>query len=122
MATASQRFPSAYMAAADLDGGPRTFTISHVTEELIGQDREEKLVVHFDDFDKGLVLNQTNWYGIANATGEEDDARWPGFKVTFRQEKVPYQGKYVPAVRVSPDQATKGSVARDHVADEDIPF
>lgn len=50
-----------YFKASDFADGARTFTIDHIANEEVGEDKELKQVVHFkEDGAKRLVLNKTN--------------------------------------------------------------
>ena len=115
MATAAQRYPSSFLAAADVKDGPKVLTIAGVRVGEVGHDREEKVILSFEESNKELVLNKTNWFGVASATGQDDDDNWTGYKIELRMERVQYSGKYVPALRVNPNPV-------DAVSDQDIPF
>ena len=58
---ASDMFPSKYLKSSDVKDKPITATISHLTQELVGQgkDAEKKPILHFKDA-KAMVLNKTN--------------------------------------------------------------
>ena len=124
MATANERYPSTFLSSADVADGDLPVTITAVTTELVGPRQEEKTVVHFQEEDRGLVLNKTNWFAIANALGKPDDAYWTGGKVTLVHEMVQYSGKMVPSIRIRPavQQAAAVQSADLPVADADIPF
>ena len=74
----NQVFPSRWLKAADLEPHGETVTILKVTMEEIGEERERKPIMTFDETDKELVVNVTNWNSIAELTGEEDSDDWPG--------------------------------------------
>lgn len=122
-------FKGSFLKADDLAGRAVKVTIENVTMEDIGDDR--RAVVHFVGKDKGLVLNKTNWNILCDECGSDDSDDWDGYTVTLHVVKVDYQGKRVPAIRVSdqPGATTPpASVARaaddapGAITDDDIPF
>ena len=60
----SKLFPSKYLKGDDIEDGD-TVTITKVTVERVGIDQEEKPVIHFEEKDKGVILNKTNAQAIA---------------------------------------------------------
>ena len=100
MPSLDKMFPSKFLKASDIDQDYEV-TIRQVATDLVGQgaEQEEKFIVHFDEFDKGLVLNKTNGNLIAAQHGTETDD-WIGKKVVLTVEDVAYQGKITPAIRV----------------------
>jgi hypothetical protein len=94
----NEAFPSQYLKAADLNGRTPNVTIKEVSLETVGED--SKLVVYFNNSEKGLVLNKTNANTIADILGSEDTDDWPGKRIKLITAKVEYQGKRVPAIRV----------------------
>lgn len=94
-------FPSQWIKADDLDGGPVTVTIRELAVEDIGQgkNRESKPVLYFHNAQKGLVLNVTNCRAIEDAYGLETD-EWAGRVVELFATETDFQGKRVPCVRV----------------------
>ena len=102
-----QMFPSRWLAAADLEDQDRTYTITDVTQELIGQgeDQDHKWVVSFREVDKGLVLNKTNATSQASCLGDDTDD-WLGRKVVLYSTEVQFSGRMVEAIRVR-EKATR---------------
>lgn len=98
---ANDVFPSKYLKADDLNGDTLV-TIKSVTKETMkgksGAD-ETKPVMHFDEMQKGLVLNKTNWAAIAKLYGDESDD-WKGQTITLTVKEVDSFGDVVSAVRV----------------------
>lgn len=94
-----QVFPSNYLRAGDLNGRPYTLTIARFVVEQMGRDEEEKPVVYFDSADKGLVLNRTNAFTIADLYGPETDD-WVGKRITIYPTRVRAFGKEQDAIRV----------------------
>jgi hypothetical protein len=101
-------FPSKYLRAADLGTATPTVTISHVTNETVGED--SRLVVYFAGKEKGLVLNKTNANAIADLLGPETDD-WTDGRIKLVKSRVDYQGKRVDAIRVDAPAQTKGKPA-----------
>jgi hypothetical protein len=81
-----QLFPSRYLKAADLNTEEVKATISRLVVEPIrdvqsGKD-EDQPVVHFEEFEKGLILNRTNAESIAALHRSDTDA-WVGKRITL---------------------------------------
>lgn len=93
-------FPSKYLKGEDVEDHP-TVTMSHVTREEVGMEREKKPVLFFKEYEKGVVLNKTNSNNIARMYGTETDD-WPGKTVVLGTEMVTYQGETKPSIRIWP--------------------
>jgi hypothetical protein len=93
-------FPSRWLKAADLPEEGENVTISKVTIEAVGEEREQKPVASFDELEKELVVNVTNWNSIVDITGEEDSDHWVGSRIKLIKAKVPFGTKQVEAVRI----------------------
>jgi hypothetical protein len=93
----SDIYPSAFFKAADLNGKTVTKEVADVTLEEIGTDR--KLVLHFANEDKGLVLNKTNSNNIALVYGMDTDG-WIGAHVQLYPTMVDFQGRSTEAIRI----------------------
>ena len=91
-------FQSSFLKASDLDDKPHLATVTHVTLEDM-TDGERKLCVHFEEWEKGLLLNKTNANNIAGFCGPETDG-WIGKKIVMLPTMVDFQGKSVEAIRV----------------------
>jgi hypothetical protein len=96
----NQVFPSRWLKAADLESDGETVTIGRVTMEEIGEERERKPVMSFDETDQCLVINLTNWNSIAELTGKDDSDDWPGRVIKLVRVKVQYGKKTVDAIRI----------------------
>lgn len=92
-------FTSNYLRVEDLKRRRRTFTISDVTVEKIGDDT--KPVVAFEESDKTFVLNKTNAMRIAGLLDTDDTDDWIGQRITLMPDETTYQGKAVPCIRVA---------------------
>ncbi len=60
---------------------------------------EVKPVLYFDGGQKGLVLNKTNATAIAEDYGDDTEA-WTDREIVLFIQKVTFQGKLMPAIRV----------------------
>jgi hypothetical protein len=96
----NQVFPSRWFKAADLEPNGEVVTIRKTVMEEIGEERERKPVMTFEETDQALVINITNWNSIAELTGKDDSDDWPGHAIKLVRVKVPFGKKTVDAVRV----------------------
>ena len=116
---------------------PALVTVSRVTVENVAREDEppeRKAVMHFHEYDRGLVMNSTNLQLAAKALNSDDTDDWAGGKlVIYTDDNVSFGGRVVgglrlraPKQRQQPAQQTRKIVAEDDgtVAgmDEDIPF
>jgi len=108
----SEAYPSKYLKAADLDGQDRAVSIRACIQEELGQgaEMETKPVLYFNAGQKGLVLNKTNATAIAEDYGDDTEA-WVGREIALFIQKVSFQGKLMPAIRVR-TQATPQPVVQ----------
>lgn len=98
-------FKSKFLNAdADLTGGPLTLTIRAVREDLIGPEKQLKALVDFDETEKALVLNATNFDVISEICGDENTDAWAGHRITLFRGSAVFGGKRVPAIRVRPSK------------------
>lgn len=100
MPTREQLFPSKYLKGHDLRGRETTVTIEYVESTKIRGDKVN--IVHFENKDKGLVMNVTIYNQIAGALNEEDTDKWAGREVTLFPTEVEYDGALRSVVRVRP--------------------
>lgn len=87
------------------DAGRGTLaTIREVTQEnvaLEGAPQELKWCAHFDELEKGLVLNWTNLQLIARIAKDENTDNWGGVKIVLYDDpNVSFGGKLVGGIRV----------------------
>jgi hypothetical protein len=94
----SKFFPSNWLKAEDVGEQRKTVTIKNALEEEIGGD--QKLVIYFEEMDKGLVLNRTNYERLNDEWGTET-SKWTGKQVELYTAMVTYKKKEVPAIRLS---------------------
>ena len=95
-------FPSRWLTSHDLGNKLYTLKIRNITVEEMrnakGQ-REDKYVLWFEKAKKGLVLNKTNTFIIADMYGEDTD-QWKGQLVTVYATVVRAFGEDRLAIRV----------------------
>jgi F0F1-type ATP synthase alpha subunit len=128
----SQMTKSSYLKRSDLGKG-KLLTINRcVAEELEGDNgTEKKWVLHFDEEEKGMVLNVTNAQIIAQFTNERNSDNWRGVKVVaYDDPNVSMGGKLVGGIRVrapkpgsvpAPAPAPTAPEATD-IGPDEIPF
>jgi hypothetical protein len=95
---ASSYDQSRFLKAADLER-EKKFRIDKVTEEEVGEKKEQKLVVWFTNDKRGLVLNKTNNRTIRSAFGDEVTG-WKGKIIIIFPTMTDLRGKLTPALRV----------------------
>jgi len=98
MPTANDFFPSKYLKAEDLESDLNLTVKNVVIEELASG--ETKPVMHFNELEKGMIVNKTNWSMIEKITGEKESDNWTGKKVCLTVMDVEFKGDIVSAIRV----------------------
>lgn len=116
----SQIFSGDYLKAEDLNGRSVPVTISEVVVKEF--DDGKKLILSFEGKDKQLVCNKTNASIIQEVTGSNDTDDWIGKKILLVTKKVEFQGKLVPAIRVSLDGPTPKPAPEPEPEDDSVPF
>ncbi len=96
---ATKLCPPPHLEAADLNGAVVTVTIKGVGFSLVGEQRVEKGVIHFNEYDRGMVMNRTNIKRLIVLHGNETDA-WVGKKIMLYPSETDFGGKTVPCIRV----------------------
>jgi hypothetical protein len=108
-------FPSNYLKADTEvpEEGEVAVTISSVTMETLGQgkDSEEKPVIFFEEFDKGLVCNKTNWQMISRVCGSDDSDDWVGRRIALYSTDVQFGNEVTRGIRVR-SKAPKASAGK----------
>lgn len=121
---------SDYLKASDLDRQEHKVQIVAISDaEFKDNGRvKKKMILHFSNHAKTLVLNKTNKDAIAYAYGGDDSDPWIGKSIILYPTTVEFEGKSVEAIRVRPvlEQAPDpGMDALQKQADDDadsIPF
>ncbi len=94
--TVNQLWPYKWLRAVDLDKG-KIVTITGQRIEMLkkfkSQDKEAKLILTFKNGTKELICTKTQARAIAELTGSETFADWPGTKVLLKPKLLPI-GKY----------------------------
>jgi hypothetical protein len=95
--------PSNFLKASDLliddNYGEVDVTVAKVAQQEMPNDGGEKWVVHFEEFDKGLVLNVTNTRKLGELCGDQSDD-WIGKRVQLHVVPVAFRGEEIDAIRV----------------------
>jgi hypothetical protein len=97
----SDAFPSRFLQTTVVKAkGPIVATISHIEMDTVGQGAEQqrKPVLYFEDGEKPMVLNRTNFEILADAFGDSDE--WAGHKVKIFVARTQYQGRSIDGLRV----------------------
>ena len=90
-------FPRRFFRAEDIDQ-PVTLEILQVLTERFPNGN--KPIVYFSESEKGLVLNETTFQQIVEATGVDDSEEWSGEKITLVREQVVINNKPTAYIRV----------------------
>ncbi|MFA6046979.1 MAG: hypothetical protein WC718_18500 [Phycisphaerales bacterium] len=121
-------FPSKYVRAGDLPERGVTVTMERVTIENLhageGRKKEAKPVLWFRKATKGLVLNKTNAFIIADLYGPDMD-NWTGHRIELYPTRVDAFGSMQDAVRVrerrfDPQPATATEKVSEIESPEDV--
>jgi hypothetical protein len=87
---------SAYLRKEDFPA-PEILTISEVREEEVtapGKKPKKKLIIYFEEIEKGMVCNITNGDVLFEMTGSEYPDDWAGVRVVvWHDPSVMYGGK-----------------------------
>lgn len=103
MPNINQMMPSKYLKKEDFPAPAlvtiRTFTQDNVAQQ--GQPEEKKWVMHFHEFENGMVMNSTNLQLCAQALGSEETEDWVGKQVVvFSDPNVSFGGKLIGGIRI----------------------
>jgi len=93
-------FPSPWLKAGDLNGDT-VLTIQRVNVEPVGMNKDEKLVLYFNEVEKSLIMNKTNSTTVKGLYGAIP-RNWIGKKITLFPTDVSFRGEMVEAVRIRP--------------------
>jgi hypothetical protein len=105
---------SSYLRKEDFPS-PEILTISEVCEEEVtapGKKPKKKLIIRFEEIEKGMVCNMTNGDVLFEITGCEYPDDWVGVRVmVWHDPSVPYAGKRIGGLRLrKPTPAELGKV------------
>ena len=128
---------SKYVKKEDVgDGIIVTIDTSGVENVGLESNPENKLVLHFQEDIKPLVMNWTNLQLCAQATGSDNTDDWEGKKIVlYNDPNISFQGKLTGGVRIKPAKQSAPKPAPSRVTgeyneitppptsdDQDIPF
>ncbi len=103
MPNINSMMPSKYLKKEDFPR-PTLVTIRSFTHENVaqqGQPEEKKWIMHFAEFDSGMVMNSTNLQLCAQALGSEETEEWMGQQVVvFNDPNVSFGGKRTGGLRI----------------------
>lgn len=126
MPKTSEMVQSKFMRKEDIDDDTRV-TIKGVKLEDMGQQgsAEQRWVVYFKEFPKGMVLNVTTIRVLEAAFGDDSDM-WIGKPcLLYVDPNVSFQGRVVGGLRIrTPRKQAAAPVAKpvDAEFDDSIPF
>ena len=102
-----------YLGSWDIEDKDLVLTIKSVGVESVNNPTgasEDKLVMHFVEDYKPMILNSTNCKAIEKATGTPDIDKWAGNKISIFTTKIIAFGEETDALRIrsyKPVQAKK---------------
>lgn len=101
---ANELCPSKHLEAADLSGEVKV-TIKTIGFSEVGEEKQNRGVLYFEEYTRGMVLNRTNLKRIIALHGNETD-KWVGKTVFIYPSETDYQGRTVPCIRVREGKAS----------------
>ena len=106
MATRRERYKGNYLTKEDCNGDVTLCIKSLTSGEVRTPDGKasEETLCYFQDCDKPLIVNKTNWDTMSVLYGPNDDA-WVGHWVTLYNDKtIVFAGEVKGGIRVRPDK------------------
>lgn len=84
------------------EDGDTVVTIRVVVMETLRGDNgdEEKPVMYFNEYEKGMVVNKTNWGIISKALGSDESEDWPGRQIALYSADVQFGSEMKRGIRV----------------------
>lgn len=101
----SDIYTSGFLKAEVLAEGPgkwgtMTVTVKGIRDHTF-EDGKKQAVLSFEEDDRELGLNITNWDTMEELTGEHDSDNWVGHTIElYVDPKVMFAGKRTPAIRI----------------------
>jgi hypothetical protein len=128
----SDMYPRRYAIGEDLQGKPITLTIEKIIREKMhpqpNSPEVEKWVAYFKEARKGVVLNRTMAYQMAEFLGSEETDDWIGKRITLYPQPMTVAGRKVTAIRARAaksapviTEAIPSSLVEEDEDDEGIP-
>jgi len=115
-------FTGKHLAKEDLEGKEHKATIKSAKIEMVGneeQGQEQKVVIYFQEFDKGLALNATNYQVIVDVcNGSDDTDDWIGHSfILYVDPDVMFGKKKVGGlrIRVQNSQLRNGALSSEEI-------
>ena len=117
---AGKFFTGKNLAQDDLEGKEVKVTICDAKVETVGNDeegREQKIVVYFEQFEKGLVLNATNYNTIFDhCNGSDETDNWLGkIGTLYVDPNVMFGKKKTGGLRIKFDNKRNGLVSSTEI-------
>ena len=103
--------PSKYLKASDLDYGSMPVTINGADWQTVGDD--QKVVLHFAELSKGLVLNKVNSDTISAILRQNSVENWVGGEVELYVTEQLFQGRNYDVIRVRALQSEPKTVMEE---------
>lgn len=101
---ANELCPSKHLEAADLSGEVKV-TIKTIGFSEVGEAKENRGVLYFEEFTRGMVLNRTNLKRIIALHGNETD-KWVGKNLFIYPSETDFGGRTVACIRVREGKAS----------------
>jgi hypothetical protein len=101
--TRDEVFQGKYLKAVDLKGKAcvvRIESAPYETLKSLDGKETQKIVLHFQNAEKTLPLNATNFDGVCDATGCPDTDDWPGCRIELYPTKTHMGGQLVDCIRI----------------------
>jgi len=99
-----QMLPSSYLKQADFDRNGLIVTVARLRQENVAPDDkppEQKWVLYFKEFEKGLVLNSININTLAVVCGSDESDNWVDKEViVYVDPTIVFGGKIVGGLRI----------------------
>lgn len=118
----SQMTSSKYLKQGDIDGEQLVTIKGDVKKVNVARDDEPaeyRFTIHFEEFDKAMVLNTTNIKRLEKYLGD-DTALWDGQRVTlYVDDEVSYGGNVVGGLRFKAGGKRPAS-PRQVLGDDDV--
>lgn len=90
-------YPSQYLKVSDLNSEDVALTIKNLESKEF--ENGVKPVLWFEEIEKGLILNRTNFSSIAKLHGDDSEG-WIGKRISLFATEVSFRGTPTMAIRV----------------------
>ncbi len=96
----ARTFLGSYLQKEDISD-PVIVTINSAKEESLNESERSKLILHFKEFEKGLVSNVTNINVLIDILKSDETDDWIGKRIVlYVDNNVMFAGKRVGGIRV----------------------